>query len=268
MLFLLLCCLPANLMAEIDGLSMFDVHSHYRQEDAQALPPAAVVDLLDAHRIERMVVIGEPAGQAQPLYEFAPDRFLPFLGLYRNFREKAWWMHDKTLPSRLEAQLAKGHYRGIGEIHLFSRDKTSPVFQQVLALADKHQLPVMIHGDAEVVEQAFTWFPGLIVIWAHLGTDPRPEPVSELLERYPEQLFVDTSVRDERFTDEQGQLKPAWRDFFIQYAEQVLVAIDTYRLARWQNLGPVTTRIRGWLAQLPPDVAERLAHGNARELFD
>jgi len=37
--------------------------------------------------------------------------------------------------------------------------------------------------------------------------------------------------------------------------------------SRWQGFDAVAAEIRAWLAQLPPEVAEQLASGNANRLF-
>jgi hypothetical protein len=74
-------------------------------------------------------------------------------------------------------------------------------------------------------------------------------------------------VRDGRFVDPEGCLRPEWRAFFIEQADQVLVGVDTHWPPRWKRFGEVTAEIRNWLAQLPPPVAERLAYRNAAQLF-
>ena len=46
-----------------------------------------------------------------------------------------------------------------------------------------------------------------------------------------------------------------------------LVGVDTYRSERWHDYPLASARIRQWLAQLPPELAEALARGNARRLI-
>jgi hypothetical protein len=36
---------------------------------------------------------------------------------------------------------------------------------------------------------------------------------------------------------------------------------------RWASYGEIMAGYRAWLAQLPPDVARQIAHGNASALF-
>ena len=258
-----MCCGSAS---SDEPIRIFDAHSHYKSEDAGVFAPQDVIRIMDREGIDRMVVVGEPPARVQSLYRLAPSRIVPFLGLYEDYTQKASWMHDPTLPGRLRALLDTGTYRGIGEIHLFAGDKANPVFREIVGLAADRGLPILLHGDAEVVQQVFEWHPAATVIWAHLGTQPDPTLVDAMLRRFPLGLYVDTSVRDERFT-ENGALKPAWRSLFTRHADRVLVAIDTFYVKRWQGIAEVTARIRHWLAQLPPEVADRLAHANADRLF-
>jgi predicted TIM-barrel fold metal-dependent hydrolase len=133
-------------------------------------------------------------------------------------------------------------------------------------MASRRGLILLIHGDAEVIDAVFERAPDSTVLWAHLGTDPRPAALRPVLARHP-RLYVDTSVRDERFVDDAGRLRPAWRRFFIDHADRVVVGVDTYWTRRWREFDDVAARIRAWLDQLPPPIADRIAHGNARRLF-
>lgn len=247
-------------------LTLFDSHSHYRQADAELLPPAEIVRLMDDAAISHAVIIGQPAEKALELYHYDRQRFIPFLGLYDAFSDKPGWMFDRHLPARLETLLQSGDFRGIGEIHLFRQNLRAPVFRQILALADRHELPVLLHADSEVVLYALQTFPRLNVIWAHLGTQPDAQQIGELLLRFGQRLYIDTSVRERTLTDK-GRLKSHWRELFMTYPDNFLVAIDTFYTPRWQRLDQVATQIRGWLQQLPGPVARKLAHDNARKLF-
>lgn len=245
---------------------LVDAHLHYTGVDAAELPPEAVIGLFDRHRIHAAVVSGQPRWPVEALERAAPARILPFLSVYRGPVDKARWMHDPTLPARVEEALSTGIYRGIGELHLFAADRASPVLSALVEMAEARDLMLQVHGDAAVIEAIFEQAPEVRVLWAHLGTDPRPQVVAALLSRFP-RLFVDTSVRDERFVDAEGCLWPQWRGFFVAHQERVLVGVDTYWTPRWHGFDEVVSRLRSWLDQLPPAVADRLAYQNAVELF-
>jgi len=248
------------------SLPLFDSHSHYKTEDAGVLDHQQILAKMDKHNISHMVNVGEPPQRTQALYHYAPDRIIPFLGLYENDANKADWMHDDQLINKLEQLLKQGTYKGLGEVHLFRPHKDNENFAKLLALADANDLPVLFHGDQQLVEHIMTQYPDMTVIWAHLGTRPEPEILAAMLDKFPERLYVDTSVRDERFT-QNGRLLQNWYQFFMAYQDRILIAIDTFYTPRWENIGAVTGRIRQWLSQLPQEVARKLAYQNAQTLF-
>lgn len=246
---------------------MIDAHAHYTTEDAQTLPPAAITARLGAAGVRRIAVTAAPPDLAQRLYRHAPTRVIPLLGVYHAGTNKMNWMRDVELPARTAAMLKLGTWAGLGELHLFAEDADSPVFAELVKLADANGLVLMLHGDAEVVDKAFELAPGLRVLWAHLGTDPRPEVLANMLERHPDNLWIDTSVRDERLAPA-GKLLPQWRDLFVRYPTRLLAAVDTFSLNRWQHYEEVVANIRAWVGQLPKDVQRRLLYDNAAQLFD
>lgn len=259
--------LPCHLASEAGAArSLIDAHLHYSGVDAAQWPPAEIIALLDRQQVDAAVVSGAPNSTVQRLYQAAPDRILPFLNVYQGPADKRDWMRDRELPLRAKEALARGVYRGIGELHIFAQDRDSQVLAALVDLAAANGLMLLVHGDAEVIETIFARAPQLTVLWAHLGTDPRPEAIAPMLARYPG-LFVDTSVRDGRFVDEQGCVLPQWERFFVDHASQVLIGVDTHWPPRWERFGEVAAAIRAWLAQLPPDVAHRIGRGNAARLF-
>lgn len=267
---LLLAALGAGgtwLHADESVLPIFDAHLHYTGIDAAALSPIEIIGILDRNGVTRAVVSGLPNRAVERLHAAAPARIIPFLNVYRGPDPKVNWMHDAELPARVRDMLdAGGLYRGIGELHIFAKDAESAVLMALADLAAERGLLLQVHGDVEVIDALFARQPGLTVLWAHLGTKPHPDALAPVLARHPN-LYVDTSVRDGRFVDDAGRLKPVWRAFFIAHAERVLVGVDTYWTKRWQGFDAVAAEIRAWLAQLPPEVAEQLASGNANRLF-
>lgn len=249
-------------------LPLFDAHLHYRVEDAAHLSAEQIIATLDRNRVVGALVSIRPHPELERLAQLAPERIALFLDVYRTRMAKRYWMRDLNLPARIERRLdeANGRYRGIGELHLFAADAESPVLAALAQLAVERDLLLLVHGDREVVEQLFVQQPKLTLLWAHLGTDPRPQALSPMLRRYPN-LYLDTSVRDDRFVDDAGQLSTQWRNFFIEHAERVLVGVDTHWTPRWYRFDRVATAIRSWLAQLPQEVAEQIAYKNGERLL-
>lgn len=247
------------------ALPLFDVHLHYTAGDAAQISPAEVIAILERNDVERAVIIGRPPKLAQQLYREAPERILPFLGVYREHDDKLRWMHDEALPSRVEKTLKEGHWRGLGELHIFAAERRSPVFRRLVELAVEHHLVLMIHGDPAVIDTLYEWAPGLPVIWAHAGAYPYPPLLLDYLARYPA-LHIDLSVRNDRIAPG-GELDEQWRQLFERHPERILLGVDTFSSNRWKHFDEVVATTRAWLAQLDQALAQKIAHGNARRLF-
>lgn len=246
---------------------MIDAHAHYSTADAAALSPEEIVTRLNHAGVRKLVVTSSPPTLVQRLYQHAPDRFVPMLGVYGMDQDKTDWMQDPSLPRKAAAWLENGEWAGLGELHLFAKDVGNSVFQELLELADRWKWVVMIHGDAAVVERALEIAPNIRVLWAHLGTRPEPELLSCMLSKYPDRLWIDTSVRDERIAPN-GELLPAWRALFERHPDRFVVAVDTFSLNRWHHYQQTVVQIRKWTSSLPPSLATRLLHDNAIVLFE
>lgn len=261
----LLTLLWLGLSSPANAQPLFDVHLHYNASEAEQLAPEQIIAILDEHRVKRAVVIGQPAELATQLYQHSPDRILPFLGVYRDLRDKMAWPLDDTLPARVATALQQNHWQGIGELHIFAHHRHRPVFHQLLKLAEQHELVVMIHGDAAVIDTLYEVTPQLKVIWAHAGAYPYPSLLNDYLARYPE-LYIDLSMRNERIAPD-GKLEAEWDELFMEHPDRILLGMDTFSLNRWQGYGDWAAETRHWLAQLPEDIASKLAWENAEVLF-
>jgi len=257
----LIVLLPASLRAE----PLFDAHLHYNATDAAQYSPQQIIAKLERNGIEQAVVSGTPASHTASLYRQAPGRIVPLLGVYRSHDDKIAWPDDATLPERVETELDKGPWRGIGELHIFASDRHSPVFRRIIEIATQRRLPLQIHGDPAVIDTVYDISPSQPVIWAHAGTFPYPDLVADYLQRYPE-LTIDLSVRDDRIAPD-GRISDDWYELFIRFPDRFMVGVDTFSLSRWHHFDAAVATIRNWLGQLPDDVAEQLAYDNAAALF-
>jgi hypothetical protein len=258
-------CLMALLPASLSAGPLFDAHLHYNATDATQYTPQQIIARLERNGIERAVVSGTPASHTASLYRQAPGRIVPLLGVYRSHDDKIAWPDDATLPERVEAELNRGPWRGIGELHIFAGDRHSPVFRRIIEIATQRRLPLQIHGDPAVIDTVYDISPAQPVIWAHAGTFPYPDLLADYLQRYPA-LTIDLSVRDDRIAPN-GRISDDWYELFIRFPDRFMVGVDTFSLSRWHHFDAAAATIRNWLGQLPDDVAERLAYENAAALF-
>lgn len=244
---------------------LFDAHLHYNAGDAARYSPDDIVELLQSKEVKYAVVTSRPPDLVSRLYRRAPTLILPLLGVYRTPEEKETWMQDEDLPARVAQALEKGDWRGVGELHIFARERRNPVFLNVVELATSRGLPLLMHCDPAVIDALFEQAPEARVVWAHAGAYPYPPLLRDYLERYPG-LHIDLSVRDQRIAPG-GQLRPDWELLLLEYPDRFLVGVDTYRTARWKNYSYVARQIRKWLQQLPEEVAESIAYRNGVKLF-
>ena len=249
----------------VNATPLFDAHLHYNTSDAQVFSPQAVIARLDSNGIRYAAVTGIAVSHVAALYKYAPERIVPLLGINRSHEDKTAWVYDASLPSYVEAELKYGNWRGIGELHIFARDRHSPVFRRIVEIAASWQLPLLIHGDPAVIDTVYDIAPKQQVIWAHAGTFPYPDLIADYLQRYPA-LSIDLSMRDERIAP-QGMLDDSWYELLVNYPERFTTGVDTYSLSRWHEFDAAVKQMRNWLSQLPDDVATQIAFSNAAALF-
>ncbi|MDG6773416.1 amidohydrolase family protein [Thiomicrorhabdus sp. ZW0627] len=266
---LVLLGLSLNVRAE---MPIFDSHLHYGGEDVKAYAPKEIMAIFDRSQVTHALISSTPNDGTEALYHYAPKRIIPFLGVYETLKDKRDWMYDETVVAKAEEALKKGFYRGLGEFHIFAKDKKSPVFKGLVKLAEKHGLMLQAHGDAEIIDEIFAIAPKVTVLWAHMGTRPEPDFLRSVLQRHPDRLYIDTSVRDTLLLGTDGYSKhrgltDEWKKLFIDYQDRFLVAVDTFSVNRWNTFDSVVKDIRSWLSQLPEPVARKLAYENARKLF-
>lgn len=245
---------------------LFDTHLHYSKADAENYSPADIIKIFDRNDIAYAAVTGTPSSHVVDLHSFAPERIIPLLGIYRKLNDKSRWIDDESIPTLIETELKRGIWRGIGEIHIFTRNRNNPVFKRVIEIATEHEMPLLIHADPAVIDKVFAISPKLRVIWAHAGKYPYPELVSDYLERY-DSLSVDLSMRDERIAPS-GELDDDWYELIVNYPDRFLLGVDTYSSSRWDDFDSAVHTIRQWLSQLPEDVRTKLEYENASAIYD
>lgn len=262
---IILFCIIVLLPASLNARPLFDAHLHYNASDAAQFSPQQIIDKLKRNNIKHALVTSSPPLHAASLYRLAPEYIVPLLGVYRSHADKLTWSNDPNLITRIKAELNKGVWRGIGELHIFAKDRYSPVFRRIIEIAAQHDLPLQIHGDPAVIDTVYDIAPSQTVIWAHAGTFPYPDLIADYLQRYPA-LNIDLSVRDGRIAPN-GLISDDWYELFVMFPNRFMIGVDTYSTSRWHTYDAVVANIRNWLAQLPDDIAKKLAYDNAARLF-
>jgi hypothetical protein len=263
---------------------LFDTHLHYNQEawdgNTGPYPPADALARMKRNGVKAIVANSRPNAGTQMLAAARETReagvaVVPFVRLYRNRADYDNWFRDDTIYDMVQAELARGTasgpYKGLGEFHLYdSANANGAVAKKLMVLAEQKKLAVLAHVDDAAIDLLMANAPSqgqsLRLIWAHTGIGGTPVArVQALLERYP-LLMGELSYRP-GLTCDGGTLCPEWRALILRYPDRFLVGSDTWVNQRWSAYDEIMSGYRTWLGDLPADVAQRIAWGNAAVLF-
>lgn len=263
---------------------LFDTHLHYNQEawdgNTGPFPPSEALARMQRNEVKAIIANSRPNAGTQTLAAARETRaagvtVVPFVRLYRNRDDYTNWFRDETIYEMVQTELARGTasgpYRGLGEFHLYeSANANGPVAKKLVALAEREKLAVLAHVDDVAVDLLMANAPSkgqsLRLIWAHTGIGGTPvERVQAMLERYP-LLMGELSYRP-GLTCDGGRLCPEWRTLILKHPGRFMVGSDTWINQRWSSYDETMRGYRVWLGDLPEDVAQRIAWGNAAGLF-
>jgi hypothetical protein len=256
-----MCTVPAG--AQEAPLPIFDAHLHYSHDAWERLPPPQAVALLRQAGLQRAMVSSSSDEGTQKLYQLAPELVLPVLRPYRSRGEIGSWMHDASVITHMETRLQRFRYVALGEYHVYGADADLPVVRRVVALAREYGLFLHSHSDADAITRQFEQDPAARILWAHAGFEP-PDKVVAMLRRHG-RLWCDLAFRNEHANA--GRVDTAWRAAFLEFPDRFLLGTDTFTPERWFYVVEHARWSRQWLADLPRDVAERLAWRNGEALF-
>lgn len=252
-------------------MPLFDAHLHYSAPAWSVYPPETVAKLLDAAGVRSAFISSAPDEGTFRLRALLGERLVPTLGPYRNLADVFSWTRDPSIVPYVESAYRPGIHRGFGEFHLLAGQIGLPTVRGVLALAQRERLFLQPHADARAVAELLNYTPDATVLWAHAGVDSTPEQIGALLDAWPK-LSVELSLRDDVAPN--GTLDPRWRELLTRHGARFMIGTDTWTAGgsfngneRWDMYGQIVDRIRGWLAQLPSDVAEGIAYRNAERFI-
>jgi hypothetical protein len=257
---LTLAAATADVAAE---LPIFDAHIHFSHDAADQIPVKDAVAILRKAGLKGALVSSSNDEGTQKLYEAAPDIVVPELRPYRSRGEIATWVRDATVIDYLELRLKRYKYVAIGEFHLYGADADLPVPRRMVALARQYGLMLHAHSDAEAVGRLFAQWPQARILWAHSGFD-RPEKVREMLRGHAN-LWADLAFRTDHASG--GKVDAEWRKAFEEFPDRFMVGTDTFTPERWYFIGEHAEWSRGWLQDLPRELAERIAWKNGEAVI-
>jgi hypothetical protein len=262
-------CLSAGAQALPE---LFDAHLHYNDEATDTYSVADVLQIFRANGVTAILATSRPNDGTRALVMAARDgpasapRVVPFIRPYRNQADRQTWFNDPEIYALIETELARGMgYRGIGEFHVFgTADASTAQVKKIVALAVARDLWLHAHCDEAALEALYAHDPRVKVIWAHSGFSTQPEAIAGYMARHLT-LVGELSYRYDITQD--GKMAPAWQRLFARFPERFVIGSDTWVNSRWVQYGEIMAWYRGWLGQLPADIARRIAFTNAAGLF-
>ena len=245
-------------------VELFDAHIHYSQDAWSLYSPEQAIEILRDAGIRRALVSSTPDSGTQRLYAIAPDLIVPILRPYRTRDDIGPWTRDPTVVAYVESTYRRGIHRGIGEFHIVPGDAATPVMRAIVAMAIREDLWLHAHADEHAIVELARSDRRAKVLWAHSGLSSTPEAVRAVLETNPN-VVAELALRGDVMWSQ--VIDPAWRDVLVRYPDRFMVGTDTWTPSRWEDVVAGHERTRAWLRQLPPDVAAKIASGNAERLF-
>ncbi|HXJ10054.1 MAG TPA: amidohydrolase family protein [Burkholderiales bacterium] len=244
-------------------LPIFDAHLHYSHDAWDVVPVEQAVAILRQAGVKRALVSSSDDEGNQRLFRAAPDIVIPELRPYRKRGEIGSWFRDSSVIPYLEKQLSRHKYAALGEYHIYGADVDLPVPRQMIQLARKYGLFLHSHSDADAIDRQFRQWPQARILWAHSGFE-RPEAVAAMLRKH-KNLWCDLAFRTDQASG--GKVDAAWRAAFMEFPDRFMVGTDSFTPERWHYVAGHAEYSRQWLADLPRDVAERIAWKNGETLF-
>ena len=211
-------------------------------------------------------------------------RLIPFASISPERREYRgrWLRNDTSLVDELDSVLARGAFRGIGEISVVhfpgegfpeaDFDPSGPMMRGIMRVAERRRLPVLIHCEVTRLRELSALlesFPTVRVIWAHGGYTPLVL-ASRMLERHPNlmyELSARTWTRHPRSPDytifrNDSLVWPEWLSLIEQHSNRFVIGTDaSYR--SMENERRKVERVRLFLGQLSDSTRRRVAITNA-----
>ena len=257
--------LLATFFNVVQAFEYNDGHLHYNKDVWERLSPKHAIRYLKENGVKRAVVSSTPTEGTEKLHAIAPEQIIPFVSLYRNYRDRYTFHSDPTILTYLQKKIDSGIYKGIGEFHLFFKHKDTEVVKGIMQLAADNDLAVSAHSDYKTILTLIDLQPDVRLIWAHCGMDHPVADIVDAMQKYPN-LYCDLSFRYEMF-DEDMQLTPAWKSLLENQSTRFVIGMDTYTARWWADMPESIALDREWLAQLSEQAQKNIARENIDNWF-
>lgn len=234
-------------------------------------------------------------GEAADLAEEYPDRIVASI----RTKGGAYAKNKKKYYKKLEKRVNGGRFSGIAELLAFHAQKGNKAdevrvaldddrIQKTLGHAKDKGWPLVIHiefaslegsdreGYMEGLHALLKDNPDHPILLIHMGQLPAKD-VGALIQVYPNIYFL-TSHADPVSSADSSQpwinmmdkdhFTPEWKQLITQHPERFVFALDNVWGDQWRDTYMKHIQVwRSALAELPENIANAVAHGNAERLW-
>jgi predicted TIM-barrel fold metal-dependent hydrolase len=265
-----------------------DSHIHYNWDQQQVTSMQQAVDVLKNHNVKLAIVASTPTELALELRNKGGDWIIPFFSPYIHKSGKRDWYLDRQVVEKAEQGLEKGLYFGIGEVHFmngFKPGTDNEIFQQLIKLAEKYHVPMLIHidsGNEITFQRLCTANPNVKMIFAHAGGNLKPQHIEKIINSC-NNAWIDFAARDpwryDGLTNEDSTLLADWKQLVLKYPERFITGTDpVWKVTRWSTwdtddegwtwYDQLYNYHWSWLNDLPEDVRNKIAWENTQRLLE
>jgi hypothetical protein len=267
-ILLLICVLGSKWgFAQAPQLPIFDAHMHYNIEAWDYMPADKVFALFKANNVTSVLANSRPNEGSWNLLKHKQSSvtIVPFVRVYRDRDDYGTWFAKPEVYAHIVSELDREpRAKGIGEFHLSGEQGAHPGVEKIVRLAQSRDLWLHAHVDEIALKHILKIAPNAKVVWAHTGFTTPLEIVTDVLKKHPN-VVGELSYRWD--VAGSGTLNPAWKSVFTQFPDRFVVGSDTWVNQRWEGYAETMRQYRSWLAELPVEVARKIAHENGERMF-
>jgi hypothetical protein len=277
--------------SNVSGALAYDIfadsHIHYNWDHEEETTTQEVIDILKKANVGLTIVASTPTDMALELREKGGDWVVPFFSPYIHALGKRDWFKKEEVVKKAEQGLKNGLYYGIGEVHFmdgFHPKTDNTIFLQLLQLARKYKVPVLIHIDSSN-EKTFLNVclknSDIKLIFAHAGGVLKPSHIGKILSQC-NNVWIDFAARDPwrygGISKEDHTLLPEWKKLVLQFPDRFITGTDpVWKVTRgqtwdlpdegWKKYGQLLEYHWTWMNDLPEDVRRKISWENTKNLL-
>lgn len=252
-----------------ERLPIIDMHVHYNKPAWEVFEPEYIRQLFEKAGVTRVLVSSWPDKGSRLLKSAHPKivvpSFRPYVG---EIMARNWTRHPQHVMPHMRERLAKTRYAGIGEIHIYNvNDVDWDVVSAVMKVARQNNLFLHVHCVEDVIDRLYEIDPDIDILWAHTGLGLSAEIIDATMAKH-KNLMAELSLRAINILPNlddvaDPDITAPWRKVLMAYQDRLMIGTDTYINFAWADYVGLVEAHRKWLAKLPPEVAQKIAHKNA-----